>query len=497
VQISILVAVFFFLFAAGIVQDPSVKPSVWTGVWGDMDSAVTRSLGLMVGSTLLFWSAVRLTAQMLLKRMQRLGWENRRAMRLPGRIDLVVQTLLLALFAAQITVGGWTRVVLQNWELGNSILIWEICLIVPFIILMIIKWTCYYPINRFIRMHIVVEQLTDSISVRPVWKLGHYLSFQLRHGLLIILIPLLLIFAFRDTVEWASCRFWQERMSPVQIELITLVGVAIIFLVAPLLLRFIWSTRSLPEGPLRERLTLFCKRLDMRYQDILLWETHNAVANAAVMGLLWPVRFVLLSDALIENMDDEQIEAVFGHEAGHVKHHHILFLVLFVFASGSVIVGTMEFFTRFTGSNEFLFTYQDSIVLTSSALLGLGWVALFGWVSRRYERQADLHAAMSIEMMDSEGGEKSEESPPDITLGPRGAAVVGSALERIAILNGISIHSRSWRHSSIASRVAFVKKLAQEPRALKRFNRTVTLIKISTIGVLVTTIVCGWLTFKG
>ena len=487
-QISILIAVFFVLFAAGVVQDTSVGPTVWTGDWGPAESAGLRSLGLLVGSTMLFWSIIRLTARILLRRMQPLGWENRSAMRLPGRIDLFVQTMLLLLFAAQITIGGWTRVVLCDWDLGNTILIWEVVLILPFIILMVIKWICYYPINRFIRMHVVVEQLTDNISTRPVWKLGHYLSFQLRHGLLIILIPLLMIFAFRDTVEWASYRFWHERMSAMQIEGITLAGVGVIFLLAPLLLRFIWSTRSLPAGPLRDRLTEFCKQLNMRYQDILLWETHNAVANAAVMGLLWPVRYVLLSDALIENMDDEQIEAVFGHEAGHVKHHHILFLVLFVFATGSVILGTMEFFARFTLSHDFLHSYQDTIVLTSGVLLGLGWIALFGWVSRRYERQADVHAAISIERIQSVGEMDTEKCRAGKTLGEKGAAVVGSALERIAILNGISIHSRSWRHSSIASRVAFVKRLAQEPRALKRFNRTVTLIKLITIGVLLVTV---------
>ena len=39
------------------------------------------------------------------------------------------------------------------------------------------------------------------------------------------------------------------------------------------------------------------------------------------------VRYILLSDLLLERMDDEQIEAVFAHEVGHVVHRHMAWYV--------------------------------------------------------------------------------------------------------------------------------------------------------------------------
>src|SRR5829696_9781819 len=108
-----------------------------------------------------------------------------------------------------------------------------------------------------------------------------------------------------------------------------LLSTALVFLLAPELLRRVLQTQSLPDSPLRRRLERLCERVGMRYRDILLWRTQNNMGNAAVMGILPPVRYILLSDLLLERMDDEQIEAVFAHEVGHVVHRHMSWYVIF------------------------------------------------------------------------------------------------------------------------------------------------------------------------
>ena len=64
--------------------------------------------------------------------------------------------------------------------------------------------------------------------------------------------------------------------------------------------------------------------------EILLWQTNNNMGNAAVMGVVPQVRYILLSDLLLQTMTDRQIEAVFAHEAGHVVHRHIAWYGVFV-----------------------------------------------------------------------------------------------------------------------------------------------------------------------
>ena len=116
----------------------------------------------------------------------------------------------------------------------------------------------------------------------------------------------------------------------------------LVFLFAPEILRRVLQTQPLPDSPLRRRLEAMCRRVGMRYRDILLWHTQNNMGNAAVMGILPPVRYILLSDLLLERMDDEQIEAVFAHEVGHVVHRHMAWyvVVIMIFTLGAGLART-------------------------------------------------------------------------------------------------------------------------------------------------------------
>lgn len=490
-QIQVLIAFFVVLISVGLVEETVVTPDHWLGLL-----SAKQTLLLLVGSILIFTALVRGLSRWLLARLNRLGWQNRSAMRLPAKCDLLIQVLLLLLFATQLTIGGWCKLLYLDWNLQNSILLWEVGLLAPFLVMMIFKWACFYPINHFIRTHMVADQIVDGVAARPVWTLGQYLTFQIRNGLLIVLAPLLVILSFRDLADWVVARWFADRnISPDVQESVYAVVVITIFFFAPLFLRYIWSTRSLPPGPLRERLSSFCERLNLRYRDILLWNTYSAVSNAAVMGLLAPVRYVLLSDALIENMSDEQIEAVFGHETGHVKHHHILFLLLFVLGFGSLMILLSEILAMVLEwpavQNYFSQIVSHSIFYGGSFLLAMGWLVLFGWVSRRFEWQADAYAALVVDRQDGEGQTEKTLDLSPTRLGLHGASIVGSALERIAVLNGMSVYSRSWRHSSIANRVGLLRHLATEAGALAKFQRLVIFIKwviVLMIGITVT----GW-----
>src|SRR6185436_21061634 len=89
-----------------------------------------------------------------------------------------------------------------------------------------------------------------------------------------------------------------------------------------------------------------CRRIGLRYREILLWHTHGMAINAAVMGFVGPLRYILVSDALLETMDEEEIEAVFGHEAGHVRHYHLQFFMLFVMVTMYITGGLLELLVR-------------------------------------------------------------------------------------------------------------------------------------------------------
>ncbi|MBN2210360.1 MAG: M48 family metalloprotease [Sedimentisphaerales bacterium] len=500
-QITVLVAIVAALTAGTLVADGEA-PAAW---WG-MFLSVRQTIAGVAGVMLLTLAFFRIDSVRLHTRLDRAGPSHRRCWRLPTRMGMLEQVILLGVFIAILCPLGWARLVGIHWQLGRFFLVDEIMLLLPFLVLQTGRWYLSYPVNRLMREWIVSAQLAEGLSARPVWSRRQFLSFQIRHHLLIFLAPIIIILAIQDAVEFAWPyvleRGWitlTEDQAYFAGEGFVMIGALGVFVLAPLLLRRIWRTRPLPSGPLREKLQLFGASLKLRYRELLLWDTHSAVANAAVMGLLGKVRYVLLSDALIENMPDEQIEAVFGHEAGHVAHHHIGFLTMFVLSSLLLISLGFEWLRAGLGrfGEAHHWPQETTWAVVTAMMLGIGlcWLHVFGWVSRRFERQADVHAARAIgqDFQNRYVANSNGACETDNRLSPRGAAVMGSALRRIALLNGISPEARSFRHSSIHGRSLFLMHLAQDTRGYRKFCKSIIAIKIAIVLALLAGFLLWWL----
>ena len=99
-----------------------------------------------------------------------------------------------------------------------------------------------------------------------------------------------------------------------------------VLLMTPALLVFVLPTQRMPDSPLRRRLEELCQQHGLRVNNVLLWRTHSSVGNAAVMGVIPGVRYLLVTDLLLEAMPEDQVVAVFAHEIGHVVHRHLLWM---------------------------------------------------------------------------------------------------------------------------------------------------------------------------
>ena len=87
------------------------------------------------------------------------------------------------------------------------------------------------------------------------------------------------------------------------------------------------------------------ERARVRCRDLVVWNTGRArIANAAVMGPVAWTRYIVFTDALLEDLDESEVEAVLAHELGHVRHHHMGFYMLFILAFllfGMLIISTL------------------------------------------------------------------------------------------------------------------------------------------------------------
>ncbi len=415
------------------------------------------------------------------------------AQRRLGRGNLMARIVLLVGFTALVYFTGWTTLV-RSWDGIASV--WgldEFVVLMPFFVATLASWTASYPADCAVRRVALELRLWASVPARPPWSLRAFLRFMFRQHVLIIAVPMLPILAANDFVMLHADRIRKALWGVGWADQAALVAMAgVIFTVAPVMLRYIWHTRVLPKGELRDRLEALCRRVGLKYRQILIWESDGMMINAAVMGLFKPVRYVLLSDGLLELMDDAKIEAVFGHEAGHVKCRHIEYYLLFALLSMLVVGGIIELIVRasqtWPGTFNRIPDFDSYVWVLATLLILLIWLLGFGAVSRTFELQADLFGARSVTptsqgcnrpcFVHGTAGVSGENTPSkDEAVCASAAELFAEALNRIALLNSIPIDANSWRHSSIADRMTRLHEYASDPSAAAGLDWTVTLIK--------------------
>jgi len=400
---------------------------------------------------------------------------------------LVVQALLAVCHGATLLCTDWLVLCDSVPVVGRWPLIPGLLAILPFLASIVLLWLCIYPADRAVRQIAFEMYLFRGKPLRPVWPLMQYLLYNLRHQVLFVLIPMLLILATHDVIVHYHKQIHAATGMPYATDLLVGSAALLVAVIAPAILRRVWVTQRLPDGPLRDRLLFLARRLRLRFREILVWRSGGLVVNAAVMGIVAPLRYVLITDAMLEQMDDTKIEAVFGHEAGHVKRHHILFFLLFALVSGCAV-------TIFSIRARGLARTDHALYEVMATLLGVAlmakWGLLFGWISRRFERQADVYGVRTLAasglpcsqpcVVHTPAGNPEKRRKRD-ALCTTAAEVFGQALNEVALLNGIRPEARSWRHSSISSRSRFVQALAQDPPRLRRFERTVLAIQLAIL----------------
>ncbi len=275
-----------------------------------------------------------------------------------------------------------------------------------------------------------------------------WIVLSLSYDLLALLpFPQLAVFLHSETGEYVSF-------------LLFLLAILILF---PPIVRRLWNCTPLPEGPLHDHLQDFFKKQNFSAR-IFLWPLFEGrVITAGVMGIVPGLRYVMITPALLEHLNLEELDAVMAHEIGHIRKKHIL-LYLLIISGFSILAGfILEPFSVFILSRDWYYTTLQLTGISSENLLAaITAVAalltlivyfrfLFGYFIRNFERQADLHVFEAIGNCNS----------------------IISSFEKIAILSGNIRDLPSWHHFGIGQRIDFLRLCESDPAMINKHNRKV------------------------
>jgi len=214
-----------------------------------------------------------------------------------------------------------------------------------------------------------------------------------------------------------------------------------------IILPIFFKFKPLENPSLTERLLELSLRAGTRVKGVFEWKLSekSKKANAALTGL-GNTRRIILSDTLLEQFQDEEVEAVLAHELGHHVHHHILRGITIQAAAtigGFYLIHcTLDWLGPhfgFQGAADFANLPLLALVTTFLSLVLLPAVNSY---SRAMERQADTYALRAI-----------SSRAPFI-----------SSMEKLAELNLAERQPHPWiefifhSHPSIQKRIDFAQK---------------------------------------
>ncbi len=290
-----------------------------------------------------------------------------------------------------------------------------------------------------------------------------YLGFSFRM-LLLPLFPMLFISAVQDFTHL----FPEQIGAYIGLGLL-LPLIMLPFVFAPLLMQFLWKTEPLTDTELKQKLQRLTERSGMKYRDIGVWQTGSlSIANAAVAGIIPRNRKVFITDTLLHNFPDEQIETIVAHEIGHIRHKHLLIstVLVLVYLLSSIIFYQLVM----EPLKEPLAGLPILLSIISILFFVFYFKVLYNFLSRRFEHQADLYA---VDLTNNQEAFK-------------------SALEN---LSGFSSLPKPIRfilelfetHPSLERRLSFLNRTDEGKKSVDRYRKCLLEVKmlITSIPVLI------------
>jgi tetratricopeptide (TPR) repeat protein len=178
------------------------------------------------------------------------------------------------------------------------------------------------------------------------------------------------------------------------------------------------------------------------------------------MGIVGRFRYILVTPALLNSLDDDEMEGVILHEIGHVAYHHMLFYLMFFagFIACNFVFFEPLFLLLYVAQP--LYGAMESIGVSMGTahamLLCAGLICLFliyfrlifGFFMRNFERQADLHV---------------------FNYQPGPSALI-STFYKIAALSRQPIDKPNWHHYGIGERIRFLEQCREAPQLIARHH---------------------------
>ena len=392
----------------------------------------------------------------------------------------VLQWVVIGCTVVSLIGLGWLELI--RTVTGNLVVLDELLAVLPALFLLAMLWAVQWPLERLLRESILMRRLDQGLPIHPIPSTGRYVIEQFRLHLLLIVAPAFTVLALVEIAD-LSTRLLLPEESATAVAPWAAGGAGLLgLLLAPLVISRAIGATPLPSGTMRGAMEQVLRDADVRVRDILVWPTGGSLLNGAVIGLAPRLRFVLLTDGLLELLTLDQIRAVMAHETGHLRYRHLpwtaLILVTLFAGYGQLMEWIINpiFQAMIPTSSDPARLQATFEIFGVVMVVGLCFFS-FGLISRRFELQADAAAACDLTFRNRE----EDQSAAAGIVSPRAVDLMSSALGMVAAVNGLDPARHTWRHGSIRWRQQRLRSIVGRPITGLRIDAQIRFLKGFTL----------------
>jgi len=280
-----------------------------------------------------------------------------------------------------------------------------------------------------------------------------------------VLLPWLLLSGISDMINILPFEIPKRILATTEGEIAYfLIFLLLVAIVGPFLIQKFWRCQPLEPGERRKQIEAVCRKAALQYANILYWPIFSGrMITAGVMGLIKKFRYILVTRALLQLLEPNEIDAVIAHEIGHIKKKHLLFYLLFFAGYMVLSYAVFDLIIYFIIYADPVYKLlhntrfnQTAVVSTLFSLIIIiifliYFRYIFGFFMRNFERQADIYV---FSIFDS-------------------AVPLISTLNKIALTSGQPPDRPNWHHFSIQQRIDYLERCEANRSWIERHNRKV------------------------
>lgn len=235
----------------------------------------------------------------------------------------------------------------------------------------------------------VVLERRYELSTQTTWR---WCLDRMKFGGIALIFAVAAALIVFSLIRWMPERWWLAAALCFAAIMVLLARIAPV-----VLLPMFYTFKPLTRAALADRLVALANRAGARVLGVFEWQLSDRTrkANAALAGI-GRTRRILLSDTLLAEHSDDEIEVVLAHELAHHVHHDIwkglaletLLMTLGFFLADRVVAASVGHFGIVSKDDV---AGLPLLVLAGGAA-SLTLLPLANAVSRAHERRADRYA---------------------------------------------------------------------------------------------------------